>query len=53
MYDWIIEADIYRLNKAAGQTSRGEEPRNLETFADAKAQVLAAQRREASALTAF
>ena len=46
MYDWIIEADIYRLNKAAGEASTAEERLELERLADAKSRRLAAKQRE-------
>ena len=53
MYDWIIEADIYRLNKAAAQASTAEERRRLETLADANGQALAAKQRERSIFSRF
>ena len=51
MYDWIIEADIYRLNRAASEASTAEERRKLEGLADGKVQVLAAKQRERSVLS--
>ena len=37
MYDWIIEADIYRLNKAALEAGSARERRELEVRAERKA----------------
>lgn len=51
MYNWIIEADIHRLNKAARQASTAEERRKLETLAHGKVQILAAKDRERSFLS--
>ena len=51
MYDWIIEADVYRLNKAASQAGTAEERRELEALADAKVQVLAAKQPARSVLS--
>jgi hypothetical protein len=47
MHDSIIEADIYSLNEAAGETSTAKERRRLERLADGK--VPASQRSNASA----
>jgi hypothetical protein len=44
MYDWIIEADIYRLNKAARETDSPRERRKLEMQVERKALALAATR---------
>ena len=44
MYDWIIEADIYRLNKAALEAGSARERRELEMQAERKALVLATRR---------
>jgi hypothetical protein len=44
MYDWIIEADIYRLNKAALQAASARERRELEMEAGRKALILATLR---------
>jgi hypothetical protein len=44
MFDWIIEADIYRLKKAARETSDPEEQRKLESIANRKERIVAAKR---------
>jgi len=46
MFDWIIEADIYRLRKEASEASDARQRRELEARADQKAAILA--RRHAS-----
>ena len=51
MYGWIIEADIYRLDKAASEASTAEERRKLERLADAKMHLFATKRRERSLLS--
>ena len=51
MYDWIIEADIYRLNRAAREARTAEERRKLEGLADAKVRILAAKQRGTSAFS--
>ena len=41
MYEWIIEADIYRLNKAYSQAATtGEQHRLASQITDKKAQLL-------------
>ena len=40
MYDWIVEADIYRLNKAASEASSSRERRELEMLAERKKSML-------------
>ena len=44
MYDWIIEADIYRLRKAARETSKPGEQQKLEALAAQKERILAARK---------
>jgi DNA transposition AAA+ family ATPase len=44
MYDWIIEADIYRLKKAARDTTQDEERRMFERLVREKEHLLAQQR---------
>ena len=44
MYDWIIEADAYRLRKAAVEATTPRERRELEGLAERKLAVL--QRRK-------
>jgi len=44
MYDWILEADIYRLDKAARDGAGVQERRALEALAKQKALILAAKR---------
>lgn len=51
MYDWIIEADIYRLDRAISEASTAEERRKLQGLADAKVRVLATKRRERSVVS--
>ena len=46
MYDWIIEADLYRLKKAASEATNSRERRELEALAEHKLAALS-QRREA------
>jgi len=46
MYDWILEADIYRLDKAVREAAGIQERRALETLAKQKALILAAKRGE-------
>lgn len=41
MYDWIIEADIHRLSKAARDASTSDERRKLEGLVAVKARLLA------------
>ena len=48
MYDWIIEADVYRLNKAAREASTPRERRELESLAERKAQLLTTKQRAGS-----
>jgi hypothetical protein len=48
MHDGLIDADIYRLTKAASEASTAEERGKLETSTDANAQVLAANHVAAS-----
>ena len=36
MLDWIIEADVYRLTKAAAETTDAGERRKLEALAEHK-----------------
>ena len=45
MYDWIIEADVYRLKKAVSETTDPRERRELEALAQHKLAALS-QRRE-------
>ena len=40
MFDWIIEADVYRLRKAAGDATSPRERRELENLAEHKLAVL-------------
>ena len=47
MYAWIIEADVYRLKKAASEATNPRERRELEALAQHKLAALS-QRREAS-----
>jgi hypothetical protein len=44
MYDWIIEADIHRLNKVARRAGNSHERRALGKLAQMKAQLLAERR---------
>jgi hypothetical protein len=44
MYDWIIEADVYRLRRAAAETRDQSERRELEALADQKLVVLSKRR---------
>ena len=48
MYDWIIEADVYRLKKAASEASNPRERRELEALAQHKLAALS-QRHDATA----
>jgi hypothetical protein len=48
MFDWIIEADIYRLKKAARETSDPEERSTLESIAKRKERFVASKRSEVS-----
>jgi hypothetical protein len=45
MYDWIIEADLYRLKKAASEAANPRERRELEALAQHKLAALS-QRHE-------
>jgi hypothetical protein len=36
MFDWIVEADIYRLKKAASEATNPRERRELEALAQQK-----------------
>jgi hypothetical protein len=45
MRDWIVEADIYRLTKLAGEASTPRERRELEALAEHKRAILAARSR--------
>jgi len=40
MFDWIIEADVYRLRKAAGEATNARERRELQALAEHKLSVL-------------
>jgi hypothetical protein len=46
MYDWIIEADVYRLKKAASEAANPRERRELEALAQHKLAALS-ERHEA------
>ena len=48
MFDWVLEADIYRLKKAALEASSGQERRTLEALAEQKQRVLARRRADVS-----
>jgi len=48
MYDWIIGADIYRLNKAARDASSPHERRQIEKLVEVKTAFLAAGDRQTS-----
>jgi hypothetical protein len=45
MYNWIIEADIYRLRKAAAEATNQRDRRELEILAQHKLETLSAYRR--------
>ena len=51
MYDWIIEADIYRLRKAAADAPSQSERHEMEALAEQKLAALSAKR-EAGFVTA-
>lgn len=40
MFDWIIEADVYRLRKAAGEATNPRERREIEALAEHKLALL-------------
>jgi hypothetical protein len=40
VFDWIIEADVYRLRKAAGEATDPRERREIENLAEHKLAVL-------------
>ena len=44
MYDWIIEADVYRLRKAAGQATSPSERREMDALAERKLAALSLRR---------
>ena len=44
MYDWIIEADVYRLRKAASQATDAQERREMEILAEQKLTALSSRR---------
>jgi len=44
VYDWIIEADAYRLRKAASEASNSRERRELEAQAEQKLAALSQRR---------
>ena len=44
MYDWIIEADIYRLRKAAAEATSPHARHEMEALADRKDAALSARR---------
>ena len=48
MFDWIIEADIYRLRKAASEVSDPIEQRTLRTLAEQKERIPFARRDDVS-----
>jgi hypothetical protein len=45
MYDWIIEADVYRLRKAASEATNPRERRELEGLAEQKLAALSGHHR--------
>jgi hypothetical protein len=49
VYDWIIEADVYRLRKAASEAGNSNERRGLEALAERKLTALSLHRRNAEA----
>ena len=51
MYDWIIEADVYRLRKAASEATDSRERRAIEALAAQKLAALSARRRATAAGT--
>jgi len=51
MYDWIIEADVYRLQKAASEATDSRERRDMEALAEQKLAALSARRRKTVAGT--
>jgi len=40
MFDWIVEADVYRLRKAALEATNRQERRELEALADHELELL-------------
>jgi hypothetical protein len=40
MFDWIIEADVYRLRKAAREATNPRERRAIEVLAEQKLAIL-------------
>jgi hypothetical protein len=48
MFHWIIEADIYRLQKAAGEETDGKVRRELQAIAEHKLAVLETRRGKAA-----
>jgi hypothetical protein len=40
MFDWIVEADVYRLRKAAAEATNPRERRELEALAQQKLALL-------------
>jgi len=40
MFDWIIEADVYRLKKAAREAANPRERREIEALAEQKLAML-------------
>jgi len=40
VFDWIIEADVYRLRKAAGEAIDPRERRDIEALAEQKLALL-------------
>jgi hypothetical protein len=50
MFDWVIEADIYRLRKAISETTDRQEQRELAGLAEQKERILAGRRGYASAV---
>ena len=53
MYDWIIEADVYRLTKAASEATDPRERRKIEALAEQKLAALSARRRTAAGGASF
>ena len=51
MYDWIIEADIYRLRKSANEAANPSERRKIEALAEQKLAALSSRRRPTEAGT--
>ena len=48
MYDWILEADVYRLEKAIFESSKPEERESLQRLLASKRRALEAARLEAA-----